>query len=126
MKINPALLVLISLSGALAPGLAVAQATSTGSGQAYPAKPVRVVVPFPPGGAADIVARQVTHNLSAALGAQFIVDNRAGAGGAIGTENVARAAPDARHEEEVVDQERRQRAGREPEQGGNQAHGPGF
>ncbi len=94
MKINPAFLVLISLSGALASGLAAAQAAATGSGQAYPAKPVRVVVPFPPGGAADIVARQVTHNLSAALATQFIVDNRAGAGGAIGTENVARAVPD--------------------------------
>jgi len=84
MKLNSALLV---LSGAvLVPSLAAAQA--------YPAKPVRVVVPFPPGGAADIVARQVTQNLSVALGTQFIVDNRAGAGGAIGTENVARAAPD--------------------------------
>ncbi len=62
--------------------------------QTYPAKPVRVVVPFPPGGAADIVARQITQKLSQALGTQFIVDNRAGAGGAIGSEIVAHAAPD--------------------------------
>jgi tripartite-type tricarboxylate transporter receptor subunit TctC len=62
--------------------------------QSYPEKPVRVIVPFPPGGAADIVARQVIQGLSAGLAAQFVIDNRAGAGGAIGTETVARAAPD--------------------------------
>jgi tripartite-type tricarboxylate transporter receptor subunit TctC len=64
------------------------------SAQGYPEKPVRVVVPFPAGGAADIVARQVVQGLGANLGAQFIVDNRAGAGGAIGADNVARAQPD--------------------------------
>jgi len=63
-------------------------------GQGYPEKAVRVVVPFPAGGAADIVARQVMQGLSANLGNQFIVDNRAGAGGAIGAENVTRAVPD--------------------------------
>jgi tripartite-type tricarboxylate transporter receptor subunit TctC len=62
--------------------------------QTYPDKPVRVVVPFPAGGAADIVARQVVQGLSSGFGTQFIVDNRAGAGGAIGAEVVARAAPD--------------------------------
>jgi tripartite-type tricarboxylate transporter receptor subunit TctC len=64
------------------------------SAQGYPEKAVRVVVPFPAGGAADIVARQVMQGLSAALGNQFIVDNRAGAGGAIGADNVARATAD--------------------------------
>jgi tripartite-type tricarboxylate transporter receptor subunit TctC len=62
--------------------------------QTYPDKPVRVVVPFPPGGAADIVGRHVAQKLSEAFGTQFIVDNRGGAAGAIGTEYVARAAPD--------------------------------
>ncbi|MDB5863763.1 MAG: hypothetical protein JWO70_1569 [Betaproteobacteria bacterium] len=67
---------------------------SPASAQSYPEKPVRVIVPFPPGGAADIVARQVIQGLSAGFGTQFIVDNRAGAGGAIGAETVAKAAPD--------------------------------
>lgn len=62
--------------------------------QNYPDKPVRAVVPFPPGGAADIVARHVAQKLSESFGVQFIVDNRAGAGGAIGAEMVARAASD--------------------------------
>lgn len=62
--------------------------------QSYPEKPVRVIVPFPAGGAADMVARQVAQGLTANMGMQFIVDNRGGAGGAIGTEAAARAAPD--------------------------------
>jgi tripartite-type tricarboxylate transporter receptor subunit TctC len=67
---------------------------SSASAQTYPEKPVRVVVPFPAGGAADIVARQIAQGVSANLRAQFIVDNRAGAGGAIGADIVARAVPD--------------------------------
>ena len=62
--------------------------------QAYPERPVRLVVPFPPGGAADIFARHIAHRLSEVYAVQFLVDNRSGAGGAIGTEMVARAAPD--------------------------------
>lgn len=62
--------------------------------QSYPEKPVRVVVPFPAGGAADIVARQVAQKLGEGFGTQVIVDNRGGAGGAIGAEHVARAAAD--------------------------------
>ena len=73
---------------------AIAQITSTGSGQAYPDKPVRVVVPAAAGGALDIVARQLMQKLGVVLGTQFIIDNRAGAAGSIGAESVARAAPD--------------------------------
>jgi tripartite-type tricarboxylate transporter receptor subunit TctC len=67
---------------------------SLAQAQAWPAKPVRFVVPFPPGGATDVGARVVAEKLSRALGQQFIVDNRSGASGGIGAAEAARAAPD--------------------------------
>ncbi|HEV7372158.1 tripartite tricarboxylate transporter substrate binding protein [Arenibaculum sp.] len=62
--------------------------------EAYPDRPVRVVVSFPAGGSVDIVARLVGQELSQALGQTFVVDNRSGASGGIGTDHVAKAAPD--------------------------------
>ena len=62
--------------------------------QAYPARPVRVIVPFPPGGANDIVSRIVFSRVSEQTGQQFIIENRAGAGGTIGTAVVAQSKPD--------------------------------
>ena len=62
--------------------------------QSYPAKPVRVIVPFAPGGGVDFIARLVGQKLGEALGQQIIVENRPGAGSAIGTEAAIRSAPD--------------------------------
>ena len=62
--------------------------------QAYPAKPVRVIVPFPPGGANDIVARVVLPKLSEQMGQTFVIENRSGAGGTTGSAVVAQSRPD--------------------------------
>ena len=62
--------------------------------QAYPNKPVRLVVPFAPGGTTDIVARVIAEKIGAALGAQMIVDNKAGGGGLVGANETAKSAPD--------------------------------
>lgn len=74
--------------------LAILAAPSVAWSQQYPVKPVRVIVPFAPGGGSDLTARQFSAKLTAALGQQFIVDNRGGAGGLIGMEATAKAVPD--------------------------------
>jgi tripartite-type tricarboxylate transporter receptor subunit TctC len=75
--------------------LAAAAFPAAASAQAdYPSKPLRLIVPFPPGGSTDIVGRIVAQRLGEKLGQQIVVDNRGGAGGTIGTEAAAKAAPD--------------------------------
>jgi tripartite-type tricarboxylate transporter receptor subunit TctC len=73
---------------------ATATATAHAAEQVYPTKTVRVVVPSAPGGSVDALGRLVSQKLSSALGQQFVVENRAGSGGVVGSEIVAKAAPD--------------------------------
>ena len=80
----PALLVAGLLAASLSPAAA----------QGYPSRPVHLIVPFAPGGFTDVVARILGQKLSLTLGQQFIVENKAGAGSTIGTDFVAKAAPD--------------------------------
>ncbi len=79
---------------AAAAGSAVAGAARPARAADYPTRPVRVIVPFAPAGPTDIMARILTNQLGGRLNGSFIVDNRAGAGGNIGTATVARADPD--------------------------------
>src|SRR5215210_507770 len=75
-------------------GLAFAGCAALATAQNYPTKPVRLIVPFPPGGSNDIVGRLMAQELSEKLGKQVIVDNRGGAGGVIGSEIAATSDPD--------------------------------
>ena len=74
--------------------LALAALSAPAAAQPYPNKPVRIVVPFGPGGPADVYARQIGQELSDVLKQQFVIDNKPGAGAVIGTDIVAKAAPD--------------------------------
>ena len=69
-------------------------AVSSALAQSYPSKPVRLIVPFPPGGAVDYYARAVQNRLAETLGQTIVIENRAGAGGMIGAELVAKSPPD--------------------------------
>ncbi|HKH33411.1 MAG TPA: tripartite tricarboxylate transporter substrate binding protein [Beijerinckiaceae bacterium] len=85
----------LRLSGLVALGLfALALPAATARAQDYPTRPVRWVVPYPPGGTTDVLARLIGEYLSRKMGQQFFIDNRPGAGNNIGTDAVVKAAPD--------------------------------
>ena len=73
---------------------AVVAPSSTVRAQDYPTRPIRLVVPFPPGGSLDVVARAIGQRLTAAWGQPVVIDNRPGAGGNIGADLVAKSTPD--------------------------------
>ena len=75
-------------------GAALLAAAAPAVAQAWPERPIRLVVPFPPGGGADNLARTIMPRVEARLGQPIVIDNRPGAGGNLGAESVARAAPD--------------------------------
>ena len=79
---------------ALAALLALPFAAAAAAGDSYPDRPVRWIVPFPPGGAMDNIARTLGEAMGKSLGQSFVIENRAGAGGNIGATSVARAKPD--------------------------------
>ena len=79
--------VLLAAAGLAAPAILRAQA-------AYPERPIRLIIPWPPGQATDLAGRVVAQSLSERLGQPVVPENRAGAGGMIGTDAVAKAAPD--------------------------------
>jgi tripartite-type tricarboxylate transporter receptor subunit TctC len=82
------------LSALAAAALAGLTAPSLVRAQAYPSKPVKLVVPFAPGGTTDIVARVVAEKIGASLGQTMIVENKAGGGGSVGANDTAKSAPD--------------------------------
>ncbi|MBI3702568.1 MAG: tripartite tricarboxylate transporter substrate binding protein [Rhizobiales bacterium] len=74
--------------------LIVASLPGVVAAETYPSRPIKLVVPFPPGGPNDIIARVIGQRMSELLGQQIVIDNRGGAGGVVGTDAVAKAAPD--------------------------------
>ncbi|WP_295525371.1 tripartite tricarboxylate transporter substrate binding protein [uncultured Pseudacidovorax sp.] len=83
----------LALVAALASGALLAPASGQAQG-AYPSKPIHIVVPFPPGGSTDVLARRIGDKLASAWGQPVVVDNRAGAGGTVGADYVSKSAPD--------------------------------
>src|SRR6516162_1401289 len=75
-------------------GAALMSPVTASAADTFPNRPIRLIVPYPPGGGTDIVGRLLGEKLRASLGQPIVVDNRGGAGGVLGTEVVAKAVPD--------------------------------
>lgn len=92
---KPRHLIFLSIASLVAAALpAAAQTSAAASGAAYPARPIRMIVPFPAGGATDILARALSQKLGEKIGQTVVVDNRPGAGGTIGADAASKAVPD--------------------------------
>src|SRR5262249_36237938 len=91
---RPAWAIVLALGSFALATSAAAQTASTGSGPAYPSRPIRIVIPFPPGGSNDLVARLLGERLRASLGQPVVAENRPGGNNIIATELVAKSAPD--------------------------------
>jgi tripartite-type tricarboxylate transporter receptor subunit TctC len=85
---------LCAIALACGAGTVLAQATSTSSGQAWPSKPITLIVPFPAGGTTDVLARALAEKLSISLGQTVIVESKPGAGATLGADHVAKSKPD--------------------------------
>jgi tripartite-type tricarboxylate transporter receptor subunit TctC len=94
MRINRGALPIGAFGLLLGSALALGFSVSSAQAQSWPSKPIRLIVGFPPGGGTDIIAREMAPKLSEILGAQVVIENKAGASGAIGAELVAKSAPD--------------------------------
>lgn len=84
----------MNTSSRLIAALLLAASATAASAQAWPSKPIRFVVPYPPGGSNDVLTRITAQAMAPGLGQQIIIENRGGAGGMIGADNVAKSAPD--------------------------------
>jgi tripartite-type tricarboxylate transporter receptor subunit TctC len=93
-QLSLACFILIAACSGIAGDAAGAHTAATGSGQAFPAKPIRMLVGFPVGGGADLASRILAPHMSGSLGQQIIVDNRPGVGSALASEIAAKALPD--------------------------------